>query len=121
MSFTDAIRTCLTKYADFSGRARRSEYWYFWLFSVLVNFVTSLVAGAIHLSFLSYLVSLALLLPGLAVGVRRLHDTGRSGWWLLVALVPLIGAIILIVFLATDTNPAGDTYGPSPKATSYAG
>jgi uncharacterized membrane protein YhaH (DUF805 family) len=121
MSFADAIRTCLTKYADFSGRARRSEYWYFWLFLVLADVVVSVVAGAIHLSFLSYLVSLALIVPSLAVGVRRLHDTGKSGWWLLIALVPLVGVIILIVFLATDTSPAGDRYGPSPKAIPSAG
>jgi uncharacterized membrane protein YhaH (DUF805 family) len=116
MSFADAIRTCLTKYADFSGRARRSEYWYFFLFGALVNIVVSIFAGAIHLSFLSYLVSLALIVPSVAVGVRRLHDIGKSGWWLLISLVPLVGPIVLIVFLATDTNPSGDQYGPSPKA-----
>jgi uncharacterized membrane protein YhaH (DUF805 family) len=122
MSFADAIRTCLmTKYADFSGRARRSEYWYFSLFSILVSIPTSLIAGAIHLSIISFLVSLALLVPGLAVGVRRLHDTGRSGWWLLLILIPLVGAIVLLVFFVMDTSPAGDQYGPSPKSTPYAG
>jgi uncharacterized membrane protein YhaH (DUF805 family) len=123
MSFTDAIRTCLMiKYADFSGRARRSEYWYFWLLNVPGNCAMFFLAEAVNLSFIGYLISFALVVPGLSVGVRRLHDTGRSGWWmLLLVLMPLIGVIVLLVFFAMDTSPAGDKYGPSPKSTSYAG
>jgi uncharacterized membrane protein YhaH (DUF805 family) len=122
MSFADSVRTCLTlKYMDFSGRARRSEYWWFFLFNILLSIVVNVIASAIHLGFLTYLVSLALLLPGLSVAVRRLHDTGKSGWWLLIGLIPLIGAIVLIVFFVMDTSPAGDTYGPSPTAVTYQG
>ncbi|MDQ1295665.1 MAG: hypothetical protein QG608_3550 [Actinomycetota bacterium] len=122
MSFADAISTCLmTKYADFSGRARRSEYWYFWLLSAPGSYALLLITEAIHLSFIGYLVSFALFIPSLAVGVRRLHDTGRSGWWLLIVLIPLVGAIVLLVFFATDTSPAGDKYDTAPPSTAYAG
>src|SRR3954467_14854791 len=121
MSFQDAVRICLQqKYADFTGRARRSEYWFFFLF----NFIAQAVAGFLDGLFrirsvyggpIQGLVWLALLVPSLAVGVRRLHDTGRSGWWLLIGLIPVIGTIILIVFLATEGQPGDNQYGPTPK------
>jgi|SRR5690242_3613680 uncharacterized membrane protein YhaH (DUF805 family) len=123
MSFQDAVRTCLQqKYVDFSGRARRSEYWFFVLFYVIVRFVANIIDSIIGTrgfaggnGLLGVLVGLALLLPGLSVGVRRLHDTGRSGWWILIALIPLVGVIVLLVFLIQDSH--GDNqYGPSPKA-----
>src|SRR5690349_16308049 len=112
MSFQDAIRTCLTeKYADFSGRARRSEYWFFALFLAIVNVVTSIIDGIIGtrgtlgaFGLVGGLVSLALLLPNIGVGVRRLHDTGRSGWWLLIALTG-VGLIVLLVFFVQDSQP----------------
>jgi len=120
MSFADAIRTCLMlKYADFSGRARRSEYWWFFLFNVLLSIVVNVIGSAIHFGLLSYLVSLALLLPGVGVAVRRLHDTGKSGWWLLIGLIPVVGAIILLVYFVTDSNAAGAKYGPAPKAIAF--
>jgi uncharacterized membrane protein YhaH (DUF805 family) len=120
MSFQDAVRTCLQKYVDFSGRARRSELWFFVLFNVIVGVVASIIDGILGTrsgygyGVVQSLASLALLLPNLAVGARRLHDTGRSAWWLLIALIPLVGAIILIVFYVQDSQ--GDNqYGPSPK------
>jgi uncharacterized membrane protein YhaH (DUF805 family) len=119
MSFADAVRTCLNKYADFSGRARRSEYWWFFLFNVLVSIVASIIDAIIgtrsgNFGLVEGIAGLALLLPGLAVGARRLHDTTRSGWWLLIGLIPIIGAIILIIFFVQDSH--GDNqYGPSPK------
>ncbi|WP_374971182.1 DUF805 domain-containing protein [Terrabacter sp. BE26] len=119
MSFGEAVSTVLTqKYATFSGRARRSEYWFFYLFSILVTGVLNVlmaVTGAKAISYLAILFGLALLIPSLAVGVRRLHDTGRSGWWLLIGLIPIIGAIILIVFLAGDSQPGPNAYGPPVK------
>ncbi|MBV9823574.1 MAG: DUF805 domain-containing protein [Actinobacteria bacterium] len=115
MSFADAVRSVFSKYATFGGRARRSEYWWFVLFSAIVNTVVSLLDAAIGNQVLGYLVLLALLLPSLAVGVRRLHDTGRSGWWLLIALIPLVGAIVLLVFALQDSQPGSNNYGPSPK------
>lgn len=115
MGFGEAVSTCLSKYAGFSGRARRSEYWWFFLFNIIVSIVATVVDAALGTAFVALLVSIALLLPGIAVGVRRLHDTGRSGWWLLIALVPLVGAIVLIVFFATDSLPETNSYGESPK------
>ena len=112
----------LKKYAIFGGRARRKEYWYFFLFSLLISIVLSIIDGATGsfdpetgLGLLSGVYSLAVLIPTLAVGVRRLHDTNRSGWWLLIGLIPLIGAIVLIVFFVFDSSPVENQYGPNPK------
>lgn len=110
MSFGDAISTCFNKYAEFVGRARRSEYWWFALFGLLVSLVLSPLSTT-----LSALASLALFVPSLAVGVRRMHDTGKSGWYLLVGLIPFVGWIIVIVWLATEGDPVPNEYGPSPK------
>lgn len=115
MSFADAVRSVLTQYANFTGRARRSEYWWYALATAVVYFVLGIVAAAIHTSVLTYLVALALFVPTLAVSVRRLHDTGRSGWWVLVDLVPLVGWIVLLVFFVQDSQPGANAYGPSPK------
>ena len=103
ISFGDAIKICFSKYADFEGRARRSEYWWFYLFGVLVSWIP----------YLGWLASLAILIPSLAVGARRLHDTGRSGWWQLL-LFTCVGWIFLIIWWCEDSQ--GDNeYGPSPK------
>jgi uncharacterized membrane protein YhaH (DUF805 family) len=92
MTFAESIRTCFSKYADFNGTASRSEFWWFMLFVFLVGAVLSLVSTT-----LASIFYLAVLLPDLAVGARRLHDTGRSGWWQLLLIVPF-GVIVLIVF-----------------------
>ena len=105
----------LRKYAEFNGRARRSEYWWFVLINVLVSMAIMLLDMFMGLGFLSFVYALAVLLPSLAVAVRRLHDTGRSGWWILVGFVPLIGAIVLLVFLFQDSEPGTNQYGPNPK------
>lgn len=105
----------LKKYAVFSGRARRREYWMFFLVNFIVGLVLAVIGRVLDLEILQYLYSLAVLLPGLGVAVRRLHDTGRSGWWLLISLVPLIGAIVLLVFLVSDSQPDTNQYGPNPK------
>ena len=121
MSFQDAVRVCLRKYADFSGRARRSEYWWFVVFNAVVTTIASVIDAIIGTRFgstglIQVLATLALLLPGLAVAVRRLHDVGRPGWWLFLVLIPIVGALILIIaFLVRDSEP-DNTYGPSPKA-----
>ncbi len=109
----------LRQYADFTGRARRKEYWMFALVSTIISVVLAIFASALSLhNVLSpgLLYSLAVLLPTLAVSVRRLHDTGRSGWWLLISIIPLIGTIVLIVFFATDGEGQPNAYGPDPKA-----
>ncbi|WP_233356542.1 DUF805 domain-containing protein [Pseudomonas mangrovi] len=105
----------LKKYAVFDGRARRAEYWWFTLFSVIASIVLSIIDGILGMpSVLSGIYALAVLLPSIGVAIRRLHDTGRSGWWLLLALVPIAG-IVLIVFLALDSQPGENQYGPNPK------
>ena len=106
----------LRQYADFTGRARRKEYWMFTLVNVIISAVLAILDTALTNGLLGLLYSLAMLLPSLGVGVRRLHDTGRSGWWLLIGIIPLIGWIVLIVFFATDGEPQPNTYGPNPKA-----
>ncbi len=101
MTFTDAIKTCFQNYATFRGRAGRPEFWYFVLFILVVNllfgFIDGIVFGdRIYLGPFATIFDLATLLPLLAVGARRLHDIGKSGWWLLLGLIPLVGAIVLI-------------------------
>ncbi|WP_025618281.1 DUF805 domain-containing protein [Salinispora cortesiana] len=115
MSFGDAIRSALTQYVGFSGRARRSEYWWFYLFTVILGFAGGILNGVLETSFVSVIVGLALLLPSLAVGVRRLHDTGRSGWFLLLGLIPFIGFVVLLVFFVQDSKPGPNRFGPNPK------
>ncbi|KQY90269.1 DUF805 domain-containing protein [Pelomonas sp. Root1444] len=99
MTFQDSIRTCFSKYADFSGRAGRSEYWWFALFLIGLYIVVSRLSTVAY-----WVVVLATFLPSLASAVRRLHDTGRSGWWLLLNLVPFIGFIIVLVLLAQESK-----------------
>lgn len=136
MSFTESISSVFSKYATFSGRARRSEFWWFYLFNVLVN----IVLGLINVKIITSLWSLAILLPSLAVTVRRLHDTGKSGWYILIPIVVAIIACVIIVlaeasvagmiiayamiivvmilyiiWLVKDSQPGDNQYGPNPK------
>ena len=122
MTFIDSIKSCLDKYATFRGRAPRSEYWWFWTFYVLTEFVTMIVfgfigylcgdvAGMMIAGYIgAFLSSLMLFLPMLSVFVRRLHDTNHSGWWYFIAFVPLIGCIWLLVLLLTDSDEENE-YG----------
>ena len=112
----------LKKYAVFTGRAQRAEYWYFFLFNLLITIGLAFIDGLLGTysaengyGLLSGLYTLAVLIPGIAVGVRRLHDTSRSGWWILIGLIPLIGAIVLIVFFVQDSTPGENQHGPNPK------
>ena len=115
----------LKKYAVFSGRSRRMEYWYFVLFNIIVSIVLGVIDGLLGTSgsyagagLLSGIYGLAVLIPSLAVTVRRLHDTDRTGWWILIALVPLIGVIVLLVFALLEGTPGDNQYGPNPKEAS---
>lgn len=121
MNFFDAIKSVFSQYVGFSGRALRSEYWYWVLFTVLISIVTGIIDVALFpfedASPLSSITNLALLLPGLAVSARRLHDVGRSGWWLLLAMVPVIGWIVLLVWTATKGDAAENRFGPPPQPT----
>lgn len=113
----DWYLTVLKKYAVFTGRARRKEYWYFVLFNFLIALVLGFIDGLLGLhaegsgfGVLGGLYSLAVFVPSLAVGVRRLHDTGRSGWWLLIGFIPLIGALVLLFFMISDSQPGQNQY-----------
>lgn len=116
----------LKKYAVFSGRARRTEYWMFALFNLIISFALGFLEGmlgigsALGISFLALIYSVVTLLPSLAVGARRLHDTGRSGWWMLICLVPILGVLILLYFLVQDSEPGGNQYGQNPKEAAFA-
>lgn len=107
----------LKKYAVFNGRARRKEYWMFYLFNfviaIVLGFVGSIIGTTIGVLFTIY--SLAILIPSIAVMIRRLHDTNHSGWWWFIGLVPIVGVIILFVFLVRDSQPGENQYGPNPK------
>lgn len=111
----------LKRWNDFSGRSRRKEYWMAALFNLIISVVIviidsvlgSQVGNGIGILYLLYV--LVLLIPNLAITIRRLHDTGRSGWWMLIALIPLVGSIILIVWLATEGTHGDNQYGSDPK------
>ncbi|MFI9310826.1 DUF805 domain-containing protein [Streptomyces triculaminicus] len=111
----------LKKYATFSGRAGRPEFWMFTLISFVISIVLAVIDSALGTAPVIGLVySLAVLLPGLAVGMRRLHDIDRSGWWLLLALIPILGSIVLLVFFALPGTPGENSYGPKPlEAAAY--
>ncbi|PLX66371.1 MAG: DUF805 domain-containing protein [Denitrovibrio sp.] len=101
-------------YTNFDGRATRTEYWYFTMFNILFYIGASLVDVIIMVPIASMLYGLIVLLPGIAVLVRRLHDIGKTGWWILLSFVPVIGFVILIYFLVQDSHPDNE-YGPNPK------
>lgn len=105
----------LKNYTGFSGRARRTEFWMFVLFNIIISIVLLVIGLVLKFPFLGLIYSLAILLPSLAVSVRRLHDTGKSGWWLFISLVPFVGGIILIIFNATEGTRGDNQYGPDPK------
>lgn len=105
-----------TKYAKFDGRARRTEFWMFALF----NFIVAVILGVIDAvlgtaGIIGFIYMLAVLVPGIALTIRRLHDTGRPGLWILIALVPVIGTIVLLVFMVLDSQPGANDFGPNPK------
>lgn len=112
----------LKQYADFSGRARQKEYWMFVLFNIIFVIVATILdnilgttVGELPYGIFYFLYVLAIFIPGLAVTVRRLHDVGKSGWMYLIVLIPIIGAIWLLVLVATDSNPGENQYGQNPK------
>ncbi len=121
VSFGDAISRAFNKYCCFTGRASRSEFWWWILFTFIlsgvVNFVTSLFAQQETVFTVSMILSLILFLPNLGLWFRRLHDIGKSGWWWLLALIPIIGIIVLIVWFCQDSQPSENQYGPIPNLT----
>lgn len=117
MTFGESIKTVFSKYVDFDGRARRSEYWYFTLFIFILDAVLWLLGHLVSAKFgntLMSLVSLAIFLPSLGVAVRRLHDIGKSGWWVLL-IITVIGSLLLIFWWVQDSQDGENEYGPNPK------
>ena len=110
MTFTQSVKLCFEKYADFNGRAKRPEYWWFFLFLFLLGAVTGAISEV-----LNGIVALATILPSLAVGARRLHDTNRSGWWQLLWLIPIIGWIVVIIFMAQEGESNDNQFGAVPS------
>jgi len=110
-------KVVLENYVNFSGRARRAEYWWTYLINIVILIVLFIIGGIIGDAgiILPLLFGLAIILPTLGVMVRRLHDTGKSGWYYFISLIPFVGGIILLVFLATDGEKGPNQYGPSPK------
>ena len=120
--FVDTVRN---RYVDFKGRSSRREFWYFMLFYLIISLILGIIDSMVFGSapengtpsagVLGSIFSLALLLPSLGISIRRLHDIGKSGWWILIGLVPLIGFIVLLIFYIKDSQPGTNQYGPNPK------
>ena len=123
-TFSEAFPMVMKKFATFSGRASRPEFWYFWLTCFLVNFIFNVIvqlvgpesAASNIVAIVQGLFGLAIIIPHIAVVVRRLHDTNRTGWWFLIVFIPLIGAIILLLWLASAPTPGTNMYGPQPRS-----
>jgi uncharacterized membrane protein YhaH (DUF805 family) len=118
MTFSEAVKDGFDHYTKFDGRAARPAYWWWFLFAILVAIATNILDAIIgSFGVISGLAGLALLLPGLSVSIRRLHDTDHSGWWVLIGLIPIIGFIVLLVFYLRDSDPGENKYGPPPATT----
>ena len=120
MDFMTAVRTCFQKYANISGRAPRSEYWWFALFMVIASFVLGIIDGLIfgmgpgNVGILGLIFSLGTLLPSICVGGRRLHDVGRSAWWMLLIFIPIVGWLVLLWWAIQPGTPGTNDFGPNP-------
>lgn len=117
MNFSTAVSTCFSNYVTFSGRAPRSEYWNWVLFVLIASVVLTAIDYGVfgyQAGLISGIFSLIVFLPGWAVTVRRLHDIGRSGWWVFITLIPLVGVIVLIVWLIRESDPGENEFGPNP-------
>ena len=116
IAFMDAVKACFSKYADFNGRSPRAEFWYFILFNAVVGVVLFTLAAAVASFFIYiyYLYALAVMVPNIAVSIRRMHDIGRSGWWVLISLVPMIGSIWFIVLAALPSQLGSNQFGSNP-------
>lgn len=115
MGFTDAVRSAFSKSFTWQGRARRAEFWYFQLFALILIVPAALIDQSIAMPVFTLIAWLVLVLPSIALTVRRLHDTGRSGWWFWINLVPIVGSFILLAFMLIDGDREPNRYGASPK------
>ena len=122
MGFSQAVKTCFSKYATFSGRARRSEFWRFAQLILIISFLLGFIPVVIRFYILDFIIKmleiltwLVFLIPSLAVSARRLHDIGKSGWWLLLGFIPIVGPIVLLIWACTDSQPGENQWGANPK------
>jgi len=115
MGFQEAVSSGFDHYTKFDGRASRPAFWWWFLFQVLVAIGAQILDAILGTHFIYLIAALALLLPGLSVAIRRLHDTGRSGWWILIGIIPLIGFIVLLIFYLEDSHAETNEYGPPPN------
>ncbi|MGZ5314064.1 MAG: DUF805 domain-containing protein [Solirubrobacterales bacterium] len=122
MTFGEAIKDGFDHYVKFDGRASRPAFWWWLLFVVLVSIAANIIdAGIFEGTVLTWIVGLALFLPGLSVSIRRLHDTNRTGWWVLISFIPIIGFIVLLVFYIQESDAGENQYGPPPPAAPATG
>jgi uncharacterized membrane protein YhaH (DUF805 family) len=112
MNFAQAISSGFSNYVNFRGRAVRSEYWYWVLFIFLGMIVAEIIDSVLGLTLIYFLFDLAIILPSIAVGIRRLHDLDRSGWWILLSLIPIVGPIILIIWYCGKGTDGANRFGP---------
>ena len=117
VGFIDAIKLAFKNYVNFNGRSRRSEYWWFVLFNIIIEIIIFILAKLItpNLIFLLSIYSLIIFLPGLGLAIRRLHDIGKSGWYIFIAFIPFVGVFILLYFFCLDSENQSNEYGESPK------
>ena len=116
MDFMTAVKTCINKYFTIEGRAARSEYWWFYLFNIILVIIASVLDGMIGLPLFSLVVMLGLIAPGICVSIRRMHDKGKSGWWLLIGFVPLVGFLYILYLFVTPGTSGDNDFGPDPLA-----
>ena len=117
VGFIDAIKLAFKNYVNFNGRSRRSEYWWFVLFNIIIGIIIIILANLItkYLIYLSYIYDLIAFLPGLGLVIRRLHDIGKSGWYIFIGFIPIVGIFILLYFFCLDSENQSNEYGESPK------
>jgi len=114
MDFMTAVKTCIDKYFTIEGRAARSEYWWFYLFNIILLIVASVLDGMIGLPLFSLVVTLGLIAPGICVSIRRMHDKDKSGWWLLIGFVPIVGFLYILYLFVTPGTSGDNDFGPDP-------
>jgi uncharacterized membrane protein YhaH (DUF805 family) len=117
MGFGQAISAGFSNYVNFSGRASRSEYWYWILFIVIADIVAAIIDQALGMQLVTGLFGLVTIIPNIAIAIRRLHDLDRTGWWILLGFIPLIGWIILLIWYVTKGTDGPNRFGPDPLAT----
>ncbi len=112
MSFSEAVKSGFDHYTKFDGRANKPAFWWWFLFGILVYIGAEIIDAILGTTIVWIIVALGLLLPNLSVAIRRLHDTDRTGWWILIGLIPIIGFIVLLIFYLEKSDPGDNKYGP---------